>query len=93
MLKKISKEKKKEVEEKLKKELEEVKKEIEEEEEVLDIEEEEVPDIEPKEESKVLQVPVFLTEADKSKMIYETHAMVSQILRSLETVEAAESSE
>ncbi len=37
------------------------------------------------EEQKYVQVPVFLNQADKDKMIYETHLMVSQILKSFQT--------
>lgn len=71
--------------------LKEKKKEVEEVEAEGNEEEEEVPEIEPKEEpkedeeKKYLKVPIFLTEADKDKMIYETHLMVSQLLSYIES--------
>ena len=75
---------------KLKEEIAESEKESEEGEEETEEPEEEVAEEtkkdEPKaEEQKYLQVPIFLNQADKDEMIYETHLMASEILKALQS--------
>ncbi len=83
----------------LEKKVEDIKKEAsksdeETEDEEIDVSDNEPPEIEPpeiappeskEEEQKYLQVPVFLTQADKDKLIYENNLMLKKILQDFES--------
>ena len=44
-------------------------------------EEKELPKLEDQKKPEVLQVPVFLTQADLNKMVYNNHLMLREILK------------